>query len=85
MPESGILSRPLYDAVVVATNKVTRPGDFFHLVQEKAAKPIMLRDLIRLLMKIYRPPTSKKDPDMVIRVRIRDAFTRLGYLKRVRQ
>ena len=84
MPGSGILSRPLYDAVVVATNKMTT-GDFFPLVQKNAAKPIVLRDLIRLLIQIYRPPFSEKDPDMVIRVRTRHALTRLGYLQRVRQ
>ena len=85
MPESGILNRPLYDVVVVATNKMTRPGDFFHLVQKNAAKPIMLRDLILLLNQIYRPPISKKDPAMVIRVRTKDALTRLGYLQRILQ
>ena len=84
MPGSGILSRPLYDAVVVATNKTTA-GVFFPLVQKEAAKPIVLRDLIRRLIQIYRPPTSNKDPDMVIRVRTKDALTRLGYLQRVRQ
>ncbi len=85
MPESGILSSHLYDEKVVATNKMTRPGDFFHLVQKRAAKPIVLRNLIRLLIRIYRPPRSKKDPNMVIRVRTKDALTRLGYLRRVRQ
>jgi RNase P protein component len=84
MPESEILSRHLYDAKVVATNKMTG-GVFFPLVQKNAAKPIVLRNLIRRLIRIYRPPTSKKDPNMVIRVRTRDALTRLGYLQRVRQ
>ena len=58
--EAEILSMSLYDAVVVATNKTTRPGDFFHLVQENAAKPIVLRDLIRLLIQIYRPPLEER-------------------------
>ena len=84
MPESGILSKPLYNTVVVSTNKMTS-GDFFPLVQKNAAKPIVLRDLIRLLIRIYRPPTSKKDPDMVIRIRTKDALTRLGYLRQVSQ
>jgi hypothetical protein len=81
LPESSVLDRPLYDAVVVATNKTTRTGDFFHLVQESAAKPIVLRDLIQKLVATYRPPSSMKDPKMVIRVRTKDAYTRLGYLR----
>jgi hypothetical protein len=81
LPESSVLDRPLYDVVVVATNKTTKPGDFFHLVQEAAAKPIVLRELIRKLIATYRPPSSMKDPKMVIRVRTKDAYMRLGYLR----
>jgi len=81
LPETTVLNRPLYDVVVVATNKTTRPGDFFHLVQVSAAKPIVLRELIRKLIATYRPPSSMKDPKMVIRVRTKDAYTRLGYLR----
>ncbi len=81
LTESKILGQPFYNAVVVATGKTARPGDFFHLLQEKAAKPIVLRILIKLLIKMYRPPLSKKDPEMVIRVRARDALKpKLGYL-----
>src|ERR1035437_8988651 len=65
LTESKILGQPFYNAVVVATGKTARPGGFFHLVQEKAAKPIVLRTLIKLLIKMYRPPLSKKDPEMV--------------------
>lgn len=82
LAESEILGQPLYDAVVVATNKTTRPGDFFHLVQTAAAKPVILRTLIQHLIATYRPPSSKKDPETVIRVRTRDAYTRLGYLRK---
>jgi hypothetical protein len=81
LPESDILKMPLYDAVVVATNKSTRPGDFFYLVQQAAAKPIVLRELIQKLIATYRPPSSMKDHEMVIRVRTKDAYTRLGYLR----
>jgi len=83
LTESKILGQPFYNAVVVATGKTARPGGFFHLVQEKAAKPIVLRILIKLLIKMYRPPLSEKDPEMVIRVRTRDALKpKLGYLRR---
>ena len=84
MPESGILNGLLYDAKVVATNKMAG-GDFFPLVQKNAATPIVLRDLILRMIQIYHPPTSKEDPNRVIRIRTRDALTRLGYLRRVRQ
>jgi hypothetical protein len=82
LTESRILERPLYDVIVVATTKPTRPGDFFFLAQEAADKPIPLRKLIQHLIATYRPPLSKKDPEMVIRVRTRDAYTRLGYLRK---
>ncbi len=32
LSEAEILAAPLYDAVVIATNKTTRLGDFLHLV-----------------------------------------------------
>jgi hypothetical protein len=78
------LEESFYDSVVVATNKTTtRPGGFVHLMQAAAAQPITLRKLIQCLIATYRPPHTKKDPEMVIRVRTRDAFMRLGYLRRV--
>jgi predicted GIY-YIG superfamily endonuclease len=82
-PEAEILASALYDAVVVATLKSTSPDAFFSLVQKAAAKPIVLRDLIRKLIATYRPPSSTKDPEMVIRIRTKDAYTRLGYLRSV--
>ena len=82
--ESEKLEESFYDTVVVATNKTTTsPGDFVHRVQTAAAEPITLRKLIQHLIDTYRPPRTKKDPWMVIRVRIRDAYTRLGYLRQV--
>jgi hypothetical protein len=85
-PESEKLKEFFYDTVVVATNKTTtRPGDFVHLVQTTAAEPITLRELIQHLIVIYRPPRSKKHPELVIRVRTRNAYTHLGYLRQVIQ
>jgi hypothetical protein len=78
------LDEDFYDTVVVATNKTTTSsGGFVHRVQTAAAEPITLRKLIQRLIATYRPPRTKKDPKMVIRVRIRDAYTRLGYLRQV--
>jgi len=78
------LEEAFYDTVVLATNKTTTsPGDFVHRVQTAAAEPITLRKLIQHLIDTYRPPRTKKDPRMVIRVRTRDAYTRLGYLRQV--
>ncbi len=83
LSESEKLENPLYDTVVVAAIKTkTIPGSFLHLVKTAAADPITLRKLIQHLIAAYRPPRSKKDPKMVIRVRTRDAY-KTGYLRRV--
>ena len=83
--ESEKLEESFYDIIVVATNKTTtRPGDFVHRMQAAAAEPLALRKLIQHLIATYRPPYTKKDPEMVIRVRTRDAYMRLGYLRQVR-
>lgn len=83
--ESEKLEESFYDTVVVATNKTTtRPDDFVHRMQAVAAEPIALRKLIQHLIATYRPPYTKKNPAMVIRVRTRDAYMRLGYLRQVR-
>jgi hypothetical protein len=81
--ESERLQHSLYDTVVVATNKTTtRANDFVHVLQAAAAEPITLRELIERLIATYRPPSSMKDPAMVIRIRTRDAYTTLGFLRR---
>jgi hypothetical protein len=81
--ESERLEEPLYDTLVVATGKTTtKPGDFIHQLQKAADKPITLRNLIRHLIATYRPPISKKNPATVIRIRTRNAYTSLGYLRR---
>jgi hypothetical protein len=86
MQESEELRKPVYDTVVVATNKHTRRRDsFFDVLQKEAAQPIVLRELIERLIhsEVSRlVPRSKKDPKMVIRVRTRDAYTRLEYLRK---
>ena len=81
--ESERLEDPLYDTLVVATRKTTsKPDDFIHQLQKAAEKPITLRNLIRHLIATYRPPVSKKNPETVIRIRARNAYTSLGYLRR---
>lgn len=85
MLESDELKKPVYDTVVVATNEHTRRPSFFDVMQREAAEPIVLRELIWRLIRsdISRlVPRSKKDHKMVIRVRARDAYTRLGFLRR---
>jgi hypothetical protein len=82
-PEYEILEQPVYDIVVVATKKTTtRPGDFVHLMQQAAAEPITLRNLIQHLIDTYRPPTQRKVPATVIRARTLSGYTTLGYLRR---
>jgi hypothetical protein len=84
LSESQKLEESFYDTVVVAAIKTrTVPGSFLHLLKAAAAEPIILRKLIHDLVANYRPPRSKKDPEMVIRVRTRDAY-KIGYLRRVK-
>jgi len=84
--ESERLKEAFYDTVVVATDKTTtRPDDFVHLVQAEAVEPITLRKLIQHLIVTYRPPRSKKHHEMVIRIRTRNAYKQLGYLRQVIQ
>jgi hypothetical protein len=73
----------------VATDKVTRPGTFFANVQAEAKKPVTLADLITSLQASHKlpegaklVPISKKDHDMVVRVRTTYA-AKHGYLKAV--
>ena len=88
MNESDELRKSVYDTSVVATNKRTnRRNTFSDRVQKEAAKPIVLRELIGRLIHSGDisglVPRSAKDPEMVIRVRTRDAYTNpgLGYLQ----
>jgi hypothetical protein len=77
------MEESLYDTVVVAAIETkTVPGSFLHLMKTAAAEPITLRKLIRKLIGTYHPPRTRKAPEMVIRVRTRDAY-KLGYLRRV--
>jgi hypothetical protein len=82
-PESKILEQPVYDIVVVATKKTTtKPGNFVHLMQQAAAEPITLRNLIHHLIDTYRPHSKKKTSATVIRARTLNAYTKMGYLRR---
>jgi hypothetical protein len=84
LSKSEKLADSFYDAVVVATSKKvrrkTRHSEFFDLLRQAAAKPIVLRELIQRLIATYRPPSSPKDPEMVIRLHTRAAYA-LGYLR----
>ena len=71
----------------VATDKKCKPGTFFANVQAEAAKPVSLADLITSLQAAHKlpegaklVPTSKKDHDMVVRVRATYA-AKHGYLR----
>lgn len=70
----------VYQTMVVATGKEAKEGTFFGQVQKFAAKPIKLETLIQKLVSEVEL-RSGKDPEGVIRVRTRDSFTRLGWLK----
>lgn len=69
---------------VVATNKARemRPSSFFGKMAAKAAKPVEMARLIAL-MKSSATIRSKKDNSAVAHTKVRDAFTRLGLLKKV--
>jgi hypothetical protein len=72
----------VYDTMVVATKKEVREGSFFDKVVQLAKAPIKLETLIQKLIKEVGPTLrSTKDPEIVVRARTRDAFSRLGFLK----
>jgi hypothetical protein len=72
----------LYQTKVVATKAATeqREGSFFHTVGALASKPITLERLISAVAAKVEL-RSGQDAEKVCRVRVRDAFTRLGFLK----
>lgn len=70
----------VYETMVVASSKETREGGFFDKVMKLAKNPIKLETLIGKVAKEVEL-RSAKDAETVVRVRVRDAFTRLGYLK----
>jgi hypothetical protein len=79
------LEKSIYDTRVVASNKRTpRRNGFIDRVQEEAAKPIVLRELIEHLIRArntYRlADRTGKDRAMVIRVRTLYAYNH-GYLQ----
>lgn len=73
----------LYQTKVVTTGKgaEAREGSLWKTVHELAGKPIVLADLISAVAEKMPDLKSEKDKETVIRVRVRDGFTRLEYLK----
>lgn len=79
----------LYETKVVATDKATsaREGSFWAQLGKLASKPITLQTLINRVAANPAGIRSEKlsgDADALaasVRVRVRDAFTRLGFLK----
>ncbi|MGD0511300.1 MAG: hypothetical protein ABSA33_05680 [Candidatus Micrarchaeaceae archaeon] len=72
----------LYSTKVVTTGlgKEARAGSLWAVAHEQALKPITLGDLItNVTEKVVLK--SEKDKETVVRIRLRDGFTRLGYLK----
>lgn len=69
----------VFQTKVIATDKPAREGSFFGIVKTEASKPIVLEDLItRVLDKATL--RSEKDAAVVVRARVRDCFSRLGFL-----
>lgn len=69
----------VFQTKVIATDKPAREGSFFGIVKAEASKPIVLEDLItRVLDKATL--RSEKDASVVVRARVRDCFSRLGFL-----
>jgi hypothetical protein len=74
------VAQEFYQQRVVATDKHTRPGTFFGIVQALAKKPTTLASIIAGTLQKYTF-TSKKSHAFVAGVRVRHALTRLGYLQ----
>lgn len=69
----------VFQTKVIATDKTAREGSFFGIVKAEASKPVVLEDLIqRVADKVTL--RSEKDAETVVRCRVRDCFTRLGFL-----
>ena len=69
----------VFQTKVIATDKTAREGSFFGIVKAEASKPIVLEDLIqRVAGKVTL--RSEKDAETVVRARVRDCFSRLGFL-----
>lgn len=73
----------LLQTKVIATNKAKgmRPTGFFGVMAAKATKPITVGSLV-IAMKKNATVRSKKDSQTVAHTKVRDAFTRLGLLKK---
>lgn len=71
----------VFQTKVIATDKSAREGSFYGIVKAEASKPIVLEDLIgRVLAKVGDSLRSEKDATVVVRTRVRDCFSRLGFL-----
>lgn len=71
----------VFQTKVIATDKSAREGSFYGIVKAEASKPIVLEDLIgRVLAKVGDSLRSEKDATVVVRARVRDCFSRLGFL-----
>ena len=74
-----VMTHEFYQQRVVATDKHTRPGTFFGIVQALAKKPTTLASIIAGTLQKYTF-TSKKSHAFVATVRVRYAL-RHGYLQ----
>ena len=82
VPADDANKAEIYGITVVATNKETKEGTFFATLQKFAAKPIKMETLIQKLIKeLEGTLRSEKPVEHVVRVRTRDSFNRLGFLK----
>jgi hypothetical protein len=82
-PVANAKTASLLATTVVATNKAqdVRPDSFFGVMAAAASKPIELSKLITTTTAKAKL-RSKKDKAEVVHTRVRDAFTRLGLLKK---
>lgn len=88
-PANGRHNDELYETKVVATDKATgaREGSFWAQLGKLASKPITLSTLINRVTANPAGIRSEKlagDSDALaasVRIRVRDAYTRLGFLK----
>lgn len=72
----------LYDTFVVSTGKgaESREGSLWRKAHDLSQKPVKLGDLIEQVAGEIELK-SEKDKDQVVKIRLRDGYTRLGFLQ----
>lgn len=79
-------TKNLYETRVVATKKIanSNTGSLWALLAKLASKPVTLNALVASVAKsdVFRKKRSPERRAVVARCRVRQAYTRFGYLRK---